>query len=172
MNRGVVGLLVLIGACADADGAGDSWQPELTGTAMTPASPGAEQGAADSAARLPTAPVEAYIGQSMCRILLDRSGVESASRCPREPVDAGHLQLPGKAGCLRDSYVFTAIAYCWRSECLAAQGVTEDDVLAGRASTSPARESVWAIRMLEDASRLCGRSSSACTTSEIVACPS
>jgi hypothetical protein len=108
----------------------------------------------------------------MCRTLLDRSGVEAESRCPRGPEDAGDLQLPGRAGCLRDSYVFTAIAYCWRSECLARAGVTEDDVLAGRASSSPARESVWAIRMLENASRLCGRPGSAtCTTSEIVSCP-
>ena len=68
----------------------------------------------------------------------------------------GDLELPGRAGCLRDSYVFTAIAYCWRSECLARQGVTEADVLAGRAITSPERESSWARKMLEDASR-CAR---------------
>ncbi len=119
-------------------------------------------------------PPDRYEGQAMCRTLVRAAGVEPISRCPVGPGDYGDLQLPGQAVCLRDAYVFTAIAYCWRSECLDRQGVTDEDVRAGRAASTPAEESRWARRMLEDASRLCGRTPvepDTCSTSNIVACP-
>ena len=86
-------------------------------------------------------PTDSYEGETMCRILVAASGVEPVSRCPLGPGDAGDSQLPGQAGCLRDSYVLTAIAYCWRSGCLARQGVTDADVEGGRAASTPAEES-------------------------------
>jgi hypothetical protein len=161
MSRAVVLLALLVGACDEAGG------PPPGGGA------GEEPAAQLSVDRRET-PVQpdGYPGQWMCRTLLQASGVEALSRCPGGSGEAGHLELPGRAVCLRDSYVFTAIAYCWRSECLARQGVTEADVLAGRAITSPERESIWARQMLEDASQLCAQAGAAdaCTTSGIVSC--
>jgi hypothetical protein len=155
MKRAVVVVFVLIGACEQSAG------PLAAGLA-----------AEEPAAGLSLDGPYAYEGQWMCRLLMQASGVEAASRCPAAADDPGQLELPGRAGCLRDSYVFSAIAYCWRSECLARQGVTEGDVLAGRAASSPERESRWARKMLEDASSLCGSEdpAAACTTSDIVAC--
>jgi hypothetical protein len=159
MNRAVVGLALVIGACMEAGQDGG---------------PGGESGEEPASSLLPEQP-DLYEGQWMCRTLMQTSGVEPLSRCPTGPGDPGDLKLPGRAGCLRDSYVFTAIAYCWRSECLARQGVSEADVLAGRASTSPDRESRLARKMLENASSLCtapDAPADTCTTSSIVACPS
>jgi hypothetical protein len=155
MKRAVVVLFFLVGACEQPEG------PLLGGLA-----------AEEPAGRLALDGPDTYDGQWMCRLLMQASGVEAASRCPAGADDPGQLELPGRAGCLRDSYVFTAIAYCWRSECLARQGVTEADVLAGRAASSPERESRWARKMLADASTLCGSEdpAAACTTSGIVAC--
>jgi hypothetical protein len=83
--------------------------------------------------------------------------------------------LPGQATCVRDSYVFTAIAYCWRSECFAKLGVTEEDVRAGKTTTSPPREAKAGLEMMEGAMRLCTSSPSSsgpsCSTSTLLACP-
>jgi hypothetical protein len=120
--------------------------------------------------------VSASISERMratCRQLLDRSGVDRISTCPIGPSDVGDFRLPGKARCLRDSYVFTALAYCWRSECLQNKGVTEADYQAGRSRLSPDWEAQAASNMLEAAGRLCRVSTSetACTSSDIVSCP-
>jgi hypothetical protein len=111
-----------------------------------------------------------------CRDLMERSGIYPSSRCPVGPSDPGDLQLPlgGQAGCLRDAYVFTALAYCWRSQCLEDAGVTEGDVEAGQAPSSPMTEAREAARMLTAAELLCTGGSEAthsCTTAALLSCP-
>ncbi len=110
--------------------------------------------------------------QAICRQLMDRSGISAISRCPTAAGDRGELRLPASPGCVRDSYVLTALAYCWRSECLNAAGITEADLAAGRADSSPLQEARAAGRMLEQAGRLCGSGpQTSCSTSGLIACP-
>jgi hypothetical protein len=167
MKRSVGVVVLLAGACAgpeleldDLTGGVGLEVPDQNGT-----------GDALLSSRSSLRDPEAARMRDVCRDLVARSGVSTTSRCPVEPGDYGDLRLPGEAGCLRDAYVFTALAYCWRSLCLETQGVTEADALAGASSTSPLREARSATRMLAMAGQLCTQTQASCTTSAILSCP-
>jgi hypothetical protein len=165
MNRDVVvgclAMVLLTAACGGAD----SFQ---SGDVVNPESP-------DSAFSDTSASSVAFGDREVCQALMEKSGVENNSRCPASPTDPGDLKLPGEALCLRDSYVFTALASCWHSQCLGKQGVTEADVRAGRARSSPARQAHAARLMLDAVGRLCKSAhhqggGTSCTTSGLVPC--
>lgn len=167
----VVGVVVLLaGGCAGPD---LHFHDLTNGVGLEVADP-ASTGADLLSSRSSLGDPDALRMRDACRQLLLRSGIDQTSRCPIGPGNPGDLRLPGDAGCLRDAYVLTALAYCWRSECLESSGVTEADVRAGKASTSPAQEARSALRMLSLAGQLCtgtAQAQASCTTSALVSCP-
>jgi hypothetical protein len=145
-------ILLAVGACGD---------PELDGGAPVA---GRTDLPASGAAGPPTSDVSYDAEASArCRSLIQRSGIEAISSCPSGSDDPGTLVLPDRPGCLRDSYLATALAYCWRSECLTRQGPADEPRARDEAG--------WALDMLADAASLCRQADDSCTMTPLLPCP-
>jgi hypothetical protein len=122
-----------------------------------------------------------YVGQPECRDLLAQYDEVNGHDydCPERldsPQGSFSPPTPTFGSCIRDSYVDTAVQYCWAAECYAEKGVDDSTVAQGLAEMTPEDAAALAIEQLENARALCSNAPvfgtpQRCPTTDFYPCP-